>query len=404
MLSGGGARGAYEAGIIAFLREVLPKRLGRQPHLDIITGTSVGAINACFLAATAHEPETQGARMREAWRSLRVEDMIGLRARDLARGALLLAGRFTPKPRPGQFRYGGVLETSGLERFVFRTIPWRHIHRNLTARRLSALAVSATSVRSGHTMVFVDTRGDIPVAWSRNPLVKRELVHVGPRHALASAAIPLLFPAVKIKGHYFTDGGLRQNTPLSPAVRLGADRVLVVSLRHRSAAQRAEERLAQAQLEAEREAAFPKPMYIAGKALNSLLLDHTEYDLDRMNRLNSIIEAGTRAFGPEFQKVLSDELVRIRGAPVRPIEAHQIRPSVDIGTISSEYMRQRRYHVTGALARRLMDRIAGGEAAHESDLVSYLLFDGGYCGELVELGYRDAMKQEDELLRLFADA
>lgn len=404
VLSGGGARGAYEAGVIRWLRAVVPHELGHHADFRILTGTSVGAINACYMAATIDEPDDQGERMAAAWRSLRIEEVISLSARDLWKGARQLLGRAPERPKTGQFRYGGLLETRGLERFVFRQIPWRRIHHNIDARRIDAIAVAATRVGTGHTVVFVDCAGEPPAAWSRNPLIRRVATRIGPRHALASAAIPLLFPAVKIAGSFYVDGGLRLNTPMSPAIRLGADRILIVTLKHLSDIGRANlrERQLAAAREREAEDAYPKPLYIAGKALNALLLDHTEYDLERMRRLNAILQAGRAAFGPQFDEVLGAELVRLRGAPVREIVAETIRPSIDIGEISSEFMRNRRYRVDGVVGRRLLDRIATAEAAHESDLVSYLLFDGGYCSELVDLGYRDAEAHRDALLRLFA--
>jgi NTE family protein len=399
VLSGGGARGAYEAGVIRWVREVVPKRLGQHANIRIVTGTSVGAINACFFAATAEHPDSQGARLREAWESLRIEELISLGPRDILNGLKMLVGRNPPRPRPGQFRYGGLLHTEGLERFVFRHIPWRRIHPNIESGHIDALAVSATRVGTGHTVVFIDIRGDQPPPWSRNPLVRCVSTRIGPRHALASAAIPLLFPAVKICGYFYTDGGLRQNTPMSPAIRLGADRILVVSLKHESDAEVAlqrEERVREA------EEAYPRPLYIAGKALDALLLDHTEYDMDRMAWLNSILDAGRSAFGDRFEEVLSESLVKLRGAPLRRIDARIIRPSIDIGEVSSEFVRAGRFSVRAPIARYMLERLSGGEAAHESDLLSYLLFDGEYAKCLLDLGYGDAVRAEDELLELFS--
>ena len=235
VLSGGGSRGAYEAGIIHYLRTDLAKRLGRHVPIDIVTGTSVGAINAAFLAATMADPDDRRpSRSSRAWRSLRIEELIGLQAeRHAARGAKLMLGGDPPPPPPGSFRYGGLLDTSGLERFVIRTIPWRGIERSLRgARSCHAISVSATHVGTGHTVVFLSSAEPVPREWSRDPFVRHRAARIGPRHVLASAAIPMLFPAVKIGDEYFTDGGLRQNTPMSPAIRLGADRLLLVSLRH----------------------------------------------------------------------------------------------------------------------------------------------------------------------------
>lgn len=393
VLSGGGSRGAYEAGIIHYLRTDLSRRLGYQVPIDIVTGTSVGAINAAFLAATMEDPVAQAQRIVDGWRSLEIEELISLKASDMLRGLRLLLGADPGPPPPGSFRYGGLLDTSGLERFVIRVIPWRGIERNLRSRALHAISVSATHVGTGHTVVFLSSAEPVPREWSRDPFVRHRAARLGPRHVLASAAIPMLFPAVKIGDEYFTDGGLRQNTPMSPAIRLGADRLLLVSLRHVKKEPK--------QIEKEREEAYPKPLFLAGKALNALLLDHTEYDLMRMQRINMILEAGRASFGSRFDEMMNHELVRLRGAPLRRIQAVHIRPSEDIGAIASDFAQSGKVKVRGPIAKRLLARLASGEARHESDLLSYLLFDGNFAAELIELGRSDAAKKEDELAALF---
>jgi NTE family protein len=393
VMSGGGSRGAYEAGIIHYLRTDLAKRLGHHVPIDIITGTSVGAINAAFLAATMHDPDSQAAQLAAAWRALRIEELISLRPLDVVRAARMLLGGDPPAPAPGSFRYGGLLDTSGLERFVVRAIPWRGIDRSLRARHLRAISVSATHVGTGHTVVFLSSAEPVPREWSRDPFVRHRAARIGPRHVLASAAIPMLFPAVKIGEDYYTDGGLRQNTPMSPAIRLGADRMLLVSLRHVAAQPR--------ELQIERSEAYPKPLFLAGKALNALLLDHTEYDLARMQRINLILEAGEASFGDKFADMMNHALVRLRGAPLRRIQAVHIRPSEDIGALASDFVRSGRMRVYGRVARRLIQRLAAGEARHENDLLSYLLFDGDFASQLIDLGRGDAARKADELAELF---
>jgi NTE family protein len=393
VLSGGGSRGAYEAGIIHYLRTDLARRLGRHVPIDIVTGTSVGAINAAFLAATMSDPDSQAAQVTAAWRALRIEELISLRAKDLVRAMRLMLGGDPPLPPPGSFRYGGLLDTSGLERFVIRAIPWRGIERSLRSRHLAALSVSATHVGTGHTVVFLSCAEPVPREWSRDPFVRHRSARIGPRHVLASAAIPMLFPAVKIGDEYFTDGGLRQNTPMSPAIRLGADRLLLVSLRHVSKEPKVIER--------ERVEAYPKPLFLAGKALNALLLDHTDYDLMRMQRINLILDAGRASFGERFEAIMNRELVRLRGAPLRRIQTVHIRPSEDIGALAAQFVRAGRMRVKGLIARQVIERLSAGEAAHESDLLSYLLFDGDFAADLIELGRCDAQRKEDELAALF---
>ncbi len=394
VLSGGGSRGAYEAGIIHYLRTDLARRLGRHVPIDIVSGTSVGAINAAFLAATMSDPDSQAEQINSAWRSLRLEELISLRAKDVLRAARIMLGGDPPQPPPGSFRYGGILDTSGLERFVIRAIPWRGIDRNLRGRHLHAISVSATHVASGHTVVFLSSAEPVPREWSRDPFVRHRAARIGPRHVLASAALPMLFPAVKIGNEFFTDGGLRQNTPMSPAIRLGADRLLLISLRHLKPAP-------MVAVPPTTPETYPRPMFLAGKALNALMLDHTEYDLQRMQRINLILEAGHASFGDKFETMMNHELVRLRGAPLRRIHAVHIRPSEDIGAMASDFVNSGRMRVKGLIAQQLISRLAGGEARRENDLLSYLLFDGDFAADLIDLGRRDAAKKEDELAALF---
>jgi NTE family protein len=393
VLSGGGSRGAYEAGIIHYIRTDLARQLGRQVPIDIITGTSVGAINAAFMAATQEDPRAQAERMVTSWRALQIEELISLRAKDVWRATRMMLGGDPPPPEPGSFRYGGMLDTSGLERFVLRHIPWRGIERNLRDRNLTAISVSATHVGSGHTVVFLSCAEPVPREWSRDPFVRHRAARIGPRHVLASAAIPMLFPAVKIGDEFFTDGGLRQNTPMSPAIRLGADRLLLISLRH--------VKNEATTIVTDQTESYPKPLFLAGKALNALMLDHTEYDLQRMQRINLILDAGRASFGQEFETMMNRELVRLRGAPLRRIHAVHIRPSADIGALASEFVSSGRIRVYGTIAKQLIHRLAGGEGRGENDLLSYLLFDGGFAHELIELGRRDAAEKADELAALF---
>lgn len=394
VLSGGGSRGAYEAGILHYIRTDLARRLGRHVPIDIISGTSVGAINAAFLAATMTEPEQQARQLEQAWRSLRIEQLIGLSPSDMWRAGRMIMGGEPPPPEPGAFRYGGVLNTLGLEQFVLRSIPWTGIERSLRARALSALSVSATHIGTGHTVVFLSSADPVPRAWSRDPFVRHRSARIGPRHVLASAAIPLLFPSVKIGDHFYTDGGLRQNTPMSPAIRLGADRLLLVSLRHVAPPS--------PELTIEHEHSYPKPLFLIGKALNALLLDHTEYDLQRMQRINAILDAGRSAFGPSFDSVVNTQLMSTRDAPLRRIYPVHIRPSQDIGALASEFVTSGKLKVEGRIARKLIQRLAEGESPRENDLLSYLLFDGDYAAQLIELGRADAARKENELAELFS--
>lgn len=393
VLSGGGSRGAYEVGILQYLRSDFPKIYGRHVPLDVVTGTSVGAINCSFLAASAEDPETQGERLAALWRSLRIEELLSLRKIELGSLARMLLGRPPRPPAPGAFRYGGIVDTTGLERVVVKHIPWRNIDRNLRRGYLSAMAVSTTHVASGHTVVFVSARDGVPKAWSRDPFVRHKAARIGPRHVLASAALPLLFPSVKIGDDFYTDGGLRQNTPMSPAIRLGANRLLLVSLRH-----------VNPQDQPLIKASVPSPLFLLGKTLNALMLDHTEYDVDRLQRINAIIDAGEHAFGPSFSTMMNDEMEKQRGGRFKKLDIVHIRPSFDIGKLASEFVASGKVRLHSKMAQKLLSRFAEGESPRENDLLSYLLFDGDYASELMALGRRDAAKHEEALLRMFSAA
>jgi NTE family protein len=323
-----------------------------------------------------------------------VEALISLTARDILRVGRSFLGGDTP--RGTAYGHGGFLDTTGLEKFVVGVVPWRGIRRNLLSGNLRALAVSATHVGTGRTVVFVDSASPIAGPWSRDPHVRHQPVAIGPRHALASASIPMLFPAVKVAGQFYVDGGLRQNTPMSPAIRLGANRLLVISLRH-NRTQAEDDALA-----ADREAAFPKPLFLAGKALNALLLDHTDNDLDRMGQLNAIIEAGRKVYGEGFVSAISRELAMVNRPALRTIDAVHVRPSQDIGVLASDFVSQGRVKMRSRVTSTLMRRMAESEASHESDLLSYVLFDGDFASDLIDMGYRDASAQEEALVELFA--
>jgi NTE family protein len=398
VLSGGGARGAYEAGVLRYLCEEFPRETGVHPWFDVVCGTSVGALNASFVAATVDVLDRSISLLARRWTELRVEDMLGIRPTELLRFARNLFGAPAPienegeSTRPPGERIGGLLDTRHLERFVLESVPWGRIQKNLAQGALHALSVSATHVASGKTVVFVDTAGELP-PWSRDPHVRAQKTHITPWHALASAAIPLLFPAMPIDGAYYVDGGLRQNTPLSPALRLGADRVLVVSMKYRN---HVSPSLARA-----REEQLPTPFFLLGKTLNALLIDRVDYDLDRLRRTNAIVAAGLTMYGPDFLSQINTLIAGVNGAPLKMVKELLVRPSEDLGRIAAEIARSDAFAERDGVTTRMLRRLANAERGDDSDFLSYLFFDGGYGARLLELGMADARAKKEELLAFF---
>ena len=402
VFSGGGARGAYEAGVIRYLLGELPKQLGHPISFDILSGTSVGAVHACFLAATAELDGTRGNRLVEFWKQMRIEEILPLSGSDLLRLPRKLLGirRTVEAFREGKApeRLYGLLNTEPLEQLVVRTIPWRGIRDNIRRGHVEAICVAATQVSSGRVAVFIENRDRKLPNWTRDPMVVPRPTRMLPAHALASAAIPLLFPAVRIGRTYYADGGLRLNTPLAPAIRMGADRVLVVALRqdigkaHKIAT------------DTSHIEDYASPMFLFGKMLNALLLDHLDTDLARMDVMNEILIDGTAAFGPRFIERLNEVAVRKRGQQFRVIDDLVIRPSQDLGLLAGEVLSAMpRDSSRSPLLRLAMHNLEGRQRSPEADLLSYLLFDGEFLGPLAELGYRDARSRESEFAAFFSD-
>jgi len=394
VLAGGASRGAYEVGAVQYVLEDVARAIGRDVPLDVICGTSAGSINAAVLAAYADRPAERGRMLGERWASLKMEELVRPSAGELLQLAGRLVGRSPKKPKEGE-RLGGIFDPSGIEAIVRDACPFDRIAEHLEAGRLQALSISTTHVATGRTIVFIQRREGNTPRWSRDPTMVGRAAIIREEHVLASAAVPLLFPAVEIDGQYYCDGGLRQNVPLSPARRLGADALVVINPRYI----REDRPTAEAAEAHERE--FPDPLFVVGKAMNALLLDRIENDIDRLRRLNAVLEAGTRRFGPGFQDGLNEELRAMGVGGLRPLDVVYIRASEDIGVMAAEYVRSPVFakRVRGLLGRALR-RIADGE--READLLSYVLFDGEFCGRLLEMGRADARARHDELVRLFA--
>jgi len=401
VLSGGGARGAYEAGALAFVLGELPKRLGFVPRFDVYSGTSVGAVHTCFLAAMADEPQAGVRALVEVWRRMSFSRVYSFGVGDAWSFGKSLFGFVAGGSigrRARRSRIQGLLNTAPLERLVVEGISWRRLRQNRRAGRFSAVCVSTTEVATGRTVTFVDHREREVPTWTNDPRHVARPATIGPEHALASAAIPLLFPTVRIGDTFYCDGSLRQQTPLAPALRLGSNRVLVIGLRHARPPSLADP------LAAERVEQMHTVGFLFGKVLDALLIDRLEYDLGQMRVVNRILRAGLEVYGEEYLDRVNVQVKKERGLGFRVVDDCFITPSRDIGVIAARHVARLRSRPDGSwLGQLAFGALTRGSPENEADLASYLLFDGEYASELIELGFADAAAMEAELVRFFTE-
>lgn len=384
ILSGGGARGAYEVGVLSYVLDRFARLRGGPPRFDVLCGTSVGAINSCYLAAHLADPVLGIRRLCDLWTQMNLEEVLGFGMRQALTLPRVLRG--------GGVDAAGIFDVKPMTKLVEREIPWRAITRALRHGHLSALSVSTTEVSSGRTVIFMQTGPDGTLPSTAPPRTIIRGAHVGPLHALASAAIPILFPHVRIGGELFMDGGIRQNTPIAPALRLGATHIFAVGLSREIRVIGGSEGQAP-----------PSAAFVIGKVLNAFMLDHVQTDFEVLARVNHMIEDGERAFGPEFLPRINQAAVGRGALPYRRVSSLVLRPSEDIGALAASHVRHAKLGSRFTMARWAMDMLDVGEAS-EADLASYVLFDGGFARKLIELGRADAEARRHDLFEFFGSA
>jgi NTE family protein len=387
VLSGGGARGAYEVGVLSYVfGDLVRLRGGRFPSIDILCGTSVGAINACYLAAHAGDPALGIRRLMKLWHDLELPEVLGFGVRQALGLPRLILG--------GGTNAAGLFDVRPMADLIEREIGWRSLQRNLRRGNIRALSISTTEVSTGRTVIWMQTAPDVALPTTAPPRTLIRADAIGTQHALASAAIPLLFPPVKLGGEFYCDGGLRLNTPMAPALRLGATHVFSVALsRELQGIVTPETGPGHRALGA---------AALLGKVLNAFLLDHVVNDLDVLARINAIMNDGVSAFGPEFLPKLSAAARARGGETYRPVQCLAIKPTQDIGRLAADHVMHGRMRGNPILAKQLLKALyVGGDT--DADLASYLLFDGDFARKLIDLGRADAEARREEILQFFAD-
>jgi NTE family protein len=388
VLAGGGARGAYEVGVLYYLFVDGPAELRELARFNVLCGTSIGALNIAATAATIHQPAVGIRRLAEMWRGLSIDQILQIGLSDLMSLPGWLIGKNSRE---------AVFPGEPVRAIIEEGIDWNRIHVNLQQGHLDAVSLSCTQVPTGKTVVFYETGDGRPRRFSRDPHVRPVYSRLTPEHCRASAAIPFVFPAVAIDGIPYVDGGLRQNTPLSPALRLGSKRLLVVGLGH-------EKTLDDDGILSEWRRRLASPVFLLAKVLNALMLDHVDYDLIRMEHINQVLRDGEAVFGPQFTDRMNTMFSNSRGAGYRVIPTIVLRPSKDLGKLAAEHVRSGALPSNRFLTSRIIRTIARLESRDEADLTSYVLFDGSYCGKLIDLGIHDAARRKDDLIRFFSEA
>lgn len=394
VLSGGGVRGAYEVGVLEGLLEVLGQSPTDPSPFQIFTGTSVGAINSAFLASRAQRGDLDILALRDLWCGLTLLEDLELDP-----------FRITGIPRPNFLRKSGTKDSPATGRAILRAEPldrlvrdethWAQLHKNVDAGLVHACIVAALRMDSGQTTLFADLAPTCTFNPSHDPrrvVIRGRLTH---DHVLASAAIPFIFPPRVIDGHSYADGGLRYNTPIAPAIRTGADKLVIVSVRF------------QGELHPEALAAHVPPAdhnrlsFLAGKVLAALMLDPIEYDLQVLDRFNVWMNVLQSTLGPDQLNKVHAAIAEVRGQPYKHLTTLAFHPSEDIAAMAADHVQEFGVRAGDGLAARFKTRGLKALLANKADLGSYLLFDGSFAKRLIELGRKDALKRKNAIRAFF---
>lgn len=363
VLTGGGARAAYQVGVLSAIAKFIPRNHGIP--FPILSGTSAGAINTTSLACYASCFHLGVKKLEWAWKNFNISSIYHsdpLRVfSHISHGMLasFQADYANKTPR-------SLLNNAPLRELLNQILDFNRIDNNIARGYLSAVSVTTSSYSNGDSISFYQSNG-LAIPWSR---VKRrgELSQLNTEHLMASAAIPMVFPSVKIKNQHFGDGSVHQLSPLSPAIHLGAKKIFVIGVDQPKEPLHPSENTPHP----------PSSATIAGHLLDSIFADTMHSDLERMARINETLK-------------LISEKNRKENEGLQHIDSFVINPSHDFNAIAAKY-----YHDL-PLSIRIILRGAGITNDSESSILSYLLFDKNFCTELIKLGLDDAMEQEESI-------
>ncbi|HEY5897390.1 MAG TPA: patatin-like phospholipase family protein, partial [Burkholderiales bacterium] len=360
---------AYQVGVLKAVRDLL----GNPTHnpFPILCGTSAGAINAATLAVFADDFSRAVSNLLEVWENMHCHHIYRTDAWNVMKSgvrwlaAMMLISRGNPV---------SLLDNSPLAEMLERTLPFERIQQNIDLGALYAVSVTASGYASGQSVSFFQGGSGVE-GWERNQRIGAA-VALKVEYLLASASLPFIFPAVKVHREYFGDGSMRQIAPVSPALHLGADRILIVGTGRQTSGPNADQARARSNV-------YPSLAQIAGHALNSIFLDSLAVDIERLERINRTV------------RMIPYERLEDSALQLRPVRVLFITPSQPIERIAARFL-----HELPATVRFIL-KPTGALNRSGSNLASYLLFEESFCRALVDLGYQDTIAREAEVREFF---
>ncbi len=367
VLSGGGARGAYQVGVLNAISQIIQEEK-IEKTIDILSGVSAGAINASMLAAHANDFHLGTKKLSDLWSQITADQVFYTDPLNLGKLGFKWMSELSLGGLSGSTPGRALLDTTPLKSLLNKNIPYEQIQTHLEDGSLAALAITAIDYKDSTAVTFIQSK--LNKAWKK---ARRhsESARISTDHIMASSAIPLLFPPGNVDTRYFGDGCVRNTHPCGPSIYLGAEKLIVIGVR--TATSTATERghdLTKA----------PSVARVLNILLNAVLLDGVELDIERLERVNDFI----RMVPQQNQGAIN----------YKAIDYAWISPSIDIGELAAA-----KAHRLPRMIRYLIKGLGTLEEAHE--IISYLLFDPDFCSQLIDLGFQDGMKQKDDILAIF---
>jgi len=364
VLPGGGARNAYQVGVLRAIAEILPSE--NDNPFPVITGTSSGAINATLLACTAGQFRHGVERLTNVWGNFEARQVFyddpwsAFKSAVMWGMTMVSGGLATTGPR-------SILDNQPLRELLEKHVNLEDIEKAINRGDLRALGISSSGYNTGMSTCYYQGNESVE-PWQRAHRcgVPKQIRF---DHLMASIAIPIIFPSVMINGEYHGDGTMRETAPLSPALHLGANRLMIIGIQDQPP-------------QPEEGLQYPSVGHITGYVLDTLFMDSLNADIERLNRINLTLST------------MKEQRIELETSTLKPVEFMVISPSADISEIVAK-------HVASAPASvRTLLRGMGALNRAGRPLISYLLFEGAFCRELMELGYQDGIRERDSILKL----